>query len=187
MVICWPTMCLHCFSLQSTQCAELPHKLLRFCREIADGMKYLSNKGFVHRDLAARNILLDGKIKCKVSAGPCLLAYLVPLQHMASPSHIAAMHASISVFDILCWFTKGMRIAYRTNMCAYSMYQGHFLSSILLYICVYCVYNLVEAHCYSKGMAGQFLSEYVAVKQVEGMTFRPQRSSSVTIYVLQVK
>ena len=41
--------------------------------------------------------------------------------------------------------------------------------------------NLVEAHCYGKGMVGQFLSEHVAVKQVEGKTFQPQRSSSVTI------
>ena len=30
-------------------------------------------------------------------------------------------------------------------------------------------------------MAGQFLSEHVAVKQVEGKTFRPRRSSPVTI------
>ena len=42
-------------------------------------------------------------------------------------------------------------------------------------------YNLVEAHCYGKGMTGQFLSEHVAVKQIEGKTFRPRRSSSVTI------
>jgi len=32
-----------CINLQSTQCAELPHRLLQFCREVADGMKYLSN------------------------------------------------------------------------------------------------------------------------------------------------
>ena len=31
--------------------------------------------------------------------------------------------------------------------------------------------NLVEAHCYGKGMAGQFLNKHVAVKQVEGKTF----------------
>ena len=37
--------------------------------------------------------------------------------------------------------------------------------------------NLVEAHCYGKGMARQFLSEHVAVKQVEGKTFRLRRSS----------
>ena len=41
--------------------------------------------------------------------------------------------------------------------------------------------NLVEAHCYGKGMTGQFLSGHVAVKQIEGKTFRPRRSSSVTI------
>ena len=45
----------------------LPTQLLQFCREIADGMQYLSNKGFVHRDLAARNILLDKGLKCHVS------------------------------------------------------------------------------------------------------------------------
>ena len=33
--------------------------------------------------------------------------------------------------------------------------------------------NLVEAHCYGKGMTGQFLSRHVAVKQIEGKTFRP--------------
>ena len=32
--------------------------------------------------------------------------------------------------------------------------------------------NLVEAHCYGKGMAGQFLSKHVAVKQIESKTFR---------------
>ena len=34
---------------------------------IADGMKYLSSMKYVHRDLAARNILVDSKLKCKVS------------------------------------------------------------------------------------------------------------------------
>ena len=44
---------------------------------------------------------------------------------------------------------------------------------------LYHINNLVEAHCYGKDMAGQFLSEHVAVKQFEGKTFQPRRSSSV--------
>ena len=46
---------------------DLPSLLLKFCREIASGMNYLSNKAFVHRDLAARNILVAEDNTCKVS------------------------------------------------------------------------------------------------------------------------
>ena len=47
--------------------SQLEHQFLRFMREIAAGMGYLSGKAFVHRDLAARNVLLDQKFTCKVS------------------------------------------------------------------------------------------------------------------------
>ena len=40
--------------------------LLKFSRQIADGMAHLSSKDFIHRDLATRNILLDGQLNCKV-------------------------------------------------------------------------------------------------------------------------
>lgn len=43
--------------------------LLKFSREIATGMQYLSEKAFVHRDLAARNILLTEGLMCKVAHG----------------------------------------------------------------------------------------------------------------------
>ena len=46
---------------------ELPHTLLSYCRQIASGINYLSNKAFVHRDLAARNILVSEDAgTCKV-------------------------------------------------------------------------------------------------------------------------
>ena len=53
-------------SQQADKKSQLPSTLLRFCQEIADGMRYLSQKGFIHRDLAARNVLLTADIKCKV-------------------------------------------------------------------------------------------------------------------------
>ena len=42
------------------------HTLLSYCRQVAAGMAYLSNKAFAHRDLAARNILVSDDDICKV-------------------------------------------------------------------------------------------------------------------------
>ena len=45
---------------------DLPKLLLKFCRQVAEGLSYLAGKSFVHRDIAARNILLDQELNCKV-------------------------------------------------------------------------------------------------------------------------
>ncbi|XP_065896150.1 ephrin type-A receptor 4a-like isoform X2 [Dysidea avara] len=46
---------------------EMPLVLLKFCREIAAGMTYLSGKKFIHRDLAARNVLVSKDTTCKIA------------------------------------------------------------------------------------------------------------------------
>ncbi len=44
----------------------VPQLFIKFSKDIANGMGYLSKKNFVHRDLAARNILLNNDLTCKV-------------------------------------------------------------------------------------------------------------------------
>ena len=57
---------------------KLPLLLLKFCREIAAGMFYLTGKQFVHRDLAARNVLVSEKCVCKVKNNNTVESKLSP-------------------------------------------------------------------------------------------------------------
>ena len=57
---------LHTIAVDSEDIEGKQSMLLRFSKEIAAGMDYLSQKSFVHRDLAARNLLLDRALTCKV-------------------------------------------------------------------------------------------------------------------------
>ena len=57
------------YSASRTTDPALPITLLKFCRQVAEGLSYLAGKSFVHRDIAARNILLDEELNCKVRRG----------------------------------------------------------------------------------------------------------------------
>ena len=49
---------------------ELKSLLLSYSREIANGLEYLSSRGYIHRDVAARNILLSKDGVSKVLNSP---------------------------------------------------------------------------------------------------------------------
>lgn len=55
-----------CISSNGTVESDVPHTLLSYCRQVASGMTYLANLGFIHRDLATRNILISEDGTCKV-------------------------------------------------------------------------------------------------------------------------
>ncbi|XP_022089702.1 fibroblast growth factor receptor 3-like isoform X2 [Acanthaster planci] len=46
---------------------SLSLRLLKFARDVADGMTFLASQKCIHRDLAARNVLVDDNMVCKVS------------------------------------------------------------------------------------------------------------------------
>ena len=74
MQICYMYVvnCMHVTNLNPLLChseheeQELSLLLLKFCQQIAEGMRYLSSMGFVHKELSARNIQLDESLNCKV-------------------------------------------------------------------------------------------------------------------------
>jgi len=46
--------------------ANTPQRLVSYSHQVALGMLYLSDRGFVHRDLAARNVFVSDRDICKV-------------------------------------------------------------------------------------------------------------------------
>ena len=73
-----------------------PQTLLSYCRQIAAGMCYLSQKSFIHRDLAARNILVAEDGICKV----CLLSSVPRSQAFPPPVFDHLQYANMEGEDL---------------------------------------------------------------------------------------
>ena len=105
-------ICTPC-SLAETCPDDLQTMFLRFSREIADGMKYLSRKGFIHRDLAARNVLTTEDLTCKASTLCIAFSYIgahtyghvcayIHTVHTYS-THVQILYSySIALISVLC-------------------------------------------------------------------------------------
>ena len=74
----------------------LPTTLLKFCRQVAEGLSYLAGKSFVHRDIAARNILFDQEHNCKVRRER-LIAYSIILSHLTSLNLFSCLVSDVSI------------------------------------------------------------------------------------------
>ena len=89
-------ICATC-SLAETCPDDLQTMFLRFSREIADGMKYLSRKGFIHRDLAARNVLTTEDLTCKASTLCIACGYIGT--HIRTYVHVHAYIHTVHTYN----------------------------------------------------------------------------------------
>ena len=85
---------------------DLPHKLIKYCSDVALGMEYLARKDFIHRDLAARNILLTEDYVCKVKEGTVHTTVTAAEQLLMQPSFLKF---SLRLLILVChetWMTQ---------------------------------------------------------------------------------